>query len=162
METLDYRSAFITGASSGLGHGLTWWFSARGVKVYAAARRLSQLEELAEQCRREGGQVEPVALDVSDSERTRWRDEGWWWPVVFAALGLAFLLLLWWLLAQLRRRRLGEVLVDSGDVAGVLLRGRALEEVLAAETEHLPGVDRVHVRVEGGSETVEASIRSEP
>jgi short-subunit dehydrogenase len=70
VNTNTYRTAFITGASSGLGHGLTRWFSARGVKVYAAARRLEQLEALAEQCRRDGGQVEPVALDVSDPDRT--------------------------------------------------------------------------------------------
>ena len=50
------------------------------------------------------------------------------------------LLALWWLLAQLRSHRLAEVLVDSGDGEGALLRGRALEDVLAAEAEALDGV----------------------
>jgi hypothetical protein len=58
-------------------------------------------------------------------------------------------LLLWWLLAQLRTRRLGEVLVDSGDGAGALLRGRALEEALGTEAASLDGVDRAQVRLTG-------------
>ena len=55
------------------------------------------------------------------------------------------LLALWWLLAQLRRARLAEVLVDSGDGEGALLRGRALEAVLAGEAESLDGVSRAQV-----------------
>ncbi|NSL43202.1 alkaline shock response membrane anchor protein AmaP, partial [Streptomyces sp. 8P21H-1] len=70
---------------------------------------------------------------LSDADRTRWRDEGWWWPAVVAVLALTVLLALWWLIAVLRRRRLGEVLVDTGDGEGALLRGRALEDALAAE-----------------------------
>ena len=76
-------------------------------------------------------------------------DEGWWWPVVIAVLAVCVLLLLWWLLAQLRRRRLDEILVDSGDGEGALLRGRALEDVLAAEAEALHGVDRAGVLLTG-------------
>ncbi|AXK34210.1 alkaline shock response membrane anchor protein AmaP [Streptomyces armeniacus] len=86
---------------------------------------------------------------LTDADRTRWRDEGWWWPVVFAALGLLLVLLLWWILAQLRRRRLSEVLVDSGDGEGALLRGRALEGALAAEAESLTGVDRARAALRG-------------
>lgn len=86
---------------------------------------------------------------LTDADRTRWREEGWWWPVVFAALGLLLVLLLWWLFAQLRRRRLREVLVDSGDGEGALLRGRALEGVLVAEAETLTGVERARVALRG-------------
>jgi hypothetical protein len=81
--------------------------------------------------------------------RTRWTGSGWWWPAVIAALAVLVLLLLWWLLAQFRRHRLHEVLVDSGDGEGAVVRGRALEDVLAAETVALAGVDRAGVLLTG-------------
>ncbi|MGW7267298.1 alkaline shock response membrane anchor protein AmaP [Streptomyces sp. NPDC054842] len=86
---------------------------------------------------------------LSDADRTRWRDEGWWWPAVIAALAVLLLLALWWLAAVLRRRRLSEVLVDTGDGEGALLRGRAVEGVLAGEAGELDGVERAHVRLTG-------------
>ncbi|WP_016907252.1 alkaline shock response membrane anchor protein AmaP [Streptomyces xiaopingdaonensis] len=89
---------------------------------------------------------------LSEQDRTRWTGEGWWWPVVFAVLALLVVLSLWWLLAQLRQHRLKEVLVETPGAEGetgpaaersaALLRGRALERVLAADAEELPGVDR--------------------
>ncbi|ARF54711.1 alkaline shock response membrane anchor protein AmaP [Streptomyces gilvosporeus] len=83
----------------------------------------------------------PGQVLLSEQNRTRWTDRGWWWPAVIAALAVLVLLALWWLVTQLRRRRLGEILVDSGDGEGAVLRGRALEAVLTAETEALEGVD---------------------
>ncbi|UQA96183.1 alkaline shock response membrane anchor protein AmaP [Streptomyces halobius] len=91
----------------------------------------------------------PDDVLLSEENRTRWTDTGWWWPTVIAALAVLVLLLLWWLLAQLRRHRLNEILVDSGDGEGALMRGRALEAVLAAETEALEGVDRAGVQLTG-------------
>jgi hypothetical protein len=91
----------------------------------------------------------PDDVPLSDADRTRYRGAGWWWPTVIASLAVGALLLLWWLLAQLRRRRLGEVLVESGDGEGALLRGRALADVLAAEAESQPGVRRAGVRLLG-------------
>ncbi|MGW1379163.1 alkaline shock response membrane anchor protein AmaP [Streptomyces sp. NPDC002446] len=91
----------------------------------------------------------PGGVLLSARQRTRWTDQGWWWPVVIAALAVFVLLMLWWLLAQLRRHRLDEILVDSGDGEGALLRGRALEGVLTAETESLEGVDRAGVLLTG-------------
>lgn len=70
MNELTYRTALITGASSGLGRGLTAWFAARGVKVFAAARREELLRTLADECARSGGQVEPMVLDVADAHET--------------------------------------------------------------------------------------------
>jgi len=90
---------------------------------------------------------------LSDADRMRWRDEGWWWPVVIAVLAVLVLLALWWLLAQLRRARLAEVLVDSGDGEGALLRGRALEGVMAGEAESLEGVSGASVMLTGRSRT---------
>ncbi|TXC91452.1 alkaline shock response membrane anchor protein AmaP [Streptomyces sp. ISID311] len=81
--------------------------------------------------------------------RTRWTHQGWWWPVVIAALAVFVLLMLWWLLSQLRRHRLQEILVDSGDGEGAELRGRALAAAVAAETESLDGVDGAGVLLTG-------------
>jgi short-subunit dehydrogenase len=67
---LDYRTALVTGASSGLGRGLALWFARRGVKVYAAARRRDNLEALADEARASGASIEPVELDVSDADAT--------------------------------------------------------------------------------------------
>lgn len=96
---------------------------------------------------------------LSDADRDRWRSEGWWWPVVIAVLAVLVVLALWWLLAQLRRARLGEVLVDSGDGEGALLRGRALEGVLAEEAGSLDGVARAQVVLTGRRSAPQARIR---
>ncbi|MGC9538776.1 alkaline shock response membrane anchor protein AmaP [Streptomyces sp. UG1] len=96
---------------------------------------------------------------LSDAERTRWQDDGWWWPTVIAVLAVLLLLALWWLTANLRRRRLAEVLVDTGDGEGALLRGRALETVLADEAATLDGVHRAHVHLTGRRSTPETRVR---
>ncbi len=96
---------------------------------------------------------------LSDADRTRWRDEGWWWPTVIAVLAVVVLLALWWLIAVLRRRRLAEVLVDTGDGEGALLRGRALEGVLAAEAGALDGVGRAQAALTGRRSTPQARVR---
>ncbi|MEU6116210.1 alkaline shock response membrane anchor protein AmaP [Streptomyces sp. NPDC047117] len=91
----------------------------------------------------------PRDVLLRTADRTRWTGEGWWWPAVLAALAVLVLLALWWLLVQFRNRRLREVLVDTGDGEGALLRGRALEDVLAAEAESADGVHRAVVRLTG-------------
>ncbi|TXL92942.1 alkaline shock response membrane anchor protein AmaP [Streptomyces sp. IB2014 016-6] len=96
---------------------------------------------------------------LSHDDRDRWSAQGWWWPVVIAVLAVLLLLMLWWLLSQLRRARLAEVLVDSGDGEGALLRGRALENVLASEAESLDGVSRARVRLTGRRSAPEARVR---
>lgn len=96
---------------------------------------------------------------LSDADRVRWRDEGWWWPTVIAILAVLVVLALWWLLAQLRRARLSEVLVDSGDGEGALLRGRALEGVLAGEAGGLDGVAHAQVALTGRRTAPQARVR---
>ncbi|MEU2618994.1 alkaline shock response membrane anchor protein AmaP [Streptomyces sp. NPDC007157] len=86
---------------------------------------------------------------LTAAERTHWRGAGWWWPTVLAALAVLLLLSLWWLTAQLRRRRLTEVLVDTGDGEGALLRGRALETVLATDAAHQQGVAHAQAVLRG-------------
>ncbi|MFJ8145039.1 alkaline shock response membrane anchor protein AmaP [Streptomyces sp. NPDC096048] len=101
----------------------------------------------------------PHDVLLGEAERTRWRDAGWWWPVVIAALAVLLLLALWWLVAVVRRRRLAEVLVDTGDGEGAVLRGRALEAVLAQEADRVDGVERAKVRLTGRRTAPAARIR---
>ncbi|MER5893193.1 alkaline shock response membrane anchor protein AmaP [Streptomyces sp. NPDC001876] len=96
---------------------------------------------------------------LSRGDRYRWRDEGWWWPAVIAGLAVLVVLALWWLLAQLRRGRLAEVLVDSGDGQGALLRGRALEGVLGNEARTLDGVSDAKVVLTGRRTAPQARVR---
>jgi short-subunit dehydrogenase len=63
----QYKTALITGASSGIGKEMALWWAKRGTKVYAAARRTSLLDELAKQG---GGLIEPIAMDVSRERET--------------------------------------------------------------------------------------------
>ncbi|MCF6526300.1 alkaline shock response membrane anchor protein AmaP [Streptomyces sp. JJ36] len=95
---------------------------------------------------------------LTEEDRTRRQDEGWWWPAVIGGLAVLLVLSLWWLLAQLRRARLGEVLVESGDGEGALLRGRALENVVAAEARALTGIERARVRLLGRRTTPRARV----
>ncbi|MET7682966.1 alkaline shock response membrane anchor protein AmaP [Streptomyces sp. NPDC005423] len=96
---------------------------------------------------------------LSDAQRTRWRDAGWWWPAVIAVLAVLVLLALWWLIANLRRRRLAEVLVRTGEGDGALLRGRALESVFVADASELEGVSDAHVRLTGNRTAPRARVR---
>ncbi|MFZ4300961.1 alkaline shock response membrane anchor protein AmaP [Streptomyces cinereoruber] len=101
----------------------------------------------------------PSDVLLTTADRQRWRDEGWWWPVVIAVLGVLVLLALWWLIAQFRRGRLGEVAVDSGDGDEAVLRGRALEGVLEAEAASQDGVERARVSLTGRRTAPRARVK---
>ncbi|OEJ31419.1 alkaline shock response membrane anchor protein AmaP [Streptomyces subrutilus] len=109
-----------------------------------------------------GGRHAPLLTE--EARRGYWRAEGWWWWAVIAGLGLGVLLSLWWLLSQLRRSRLQAVEVDAGDGAFALLRGRALEEAVAAEAGALEGVARCRVALRGrrGSPALRIGLELEP
>lgn len=64
--SLSGRTVMITGASSGIGAHLALLASRAGARVVLAARRVSRLEQLAQDIEREGGQALSVALDVTD------------------------------------------------------------------------------------------------
>jgi short-subunit dehydrogenase len=70
MKPLDYKTALVTGASSGLGRALALWLAKRGIKVHAAARREDALRKLAEEAKAAGGEVVPVSMDVVDTGAT--------------------------------------------------------------------------------------------
>jgi 3-oxoacyl-[acyl-carrier protein] reductase len=69
-ETFDLADevVFITGASSGLGRRFGETLAANGAKVALAARRMDELEALAEDIRNRGGEAVAVALDVADRD----------------------------------------------------------------------------------------------
>jgi NAD(P)-dependent dehydrogenase (short-subunit alcohol dehydrogenase family) len=70
MSRQQFRSVFITGASSGLGRGLALHYAREGATVHAAARRRAELESLVHDAADAGavGRIVPVVLDVVDEE----------------------------------------------------------------------------------------------
>ncbi|MFD9334753.1 alkaline shock response membrane anchor protein AmaP [Streptomyces sp. NPDC060028] len=109
-----------------------------------------------------GGRHAPLLS--AEARRRYWHAEGWWWWAVAAGLALCVLMALWWLLSQLRRPRVAAVLVDTGDGAFAVLRGRALEEAVAAETRALDGVARCRVALVGrrGAPRLRVAVELEP
>jgi NAD(P)-dependent dehydrogenase (short-subunit alcohol dehydrogenase family) len=65
---LDGQTAFVTGATSGLGWRFARVLAASGARVAATGRRTDRLEELAEVVRTDGGVCEPITLDVTDAD----------------------------------------------------------------------------------------------
>jgi len=65
---MAHRTAFLTGASSGIGRALSLRLARDGVEVALAARRAERLEELAREIRGVGGRAHVYPLDVSDAE----------------------------------------------------------------------------------------------
>ncbi|MDX3238130.1 alkaline shock response membrane anchor protein AmaP [Streptomyces sp. ME03-5709C] len=86
---------------------------------------------------------------LSEGDRARYGGTAWWWPVVIGVLTLIVLCALWWLLAQVRDRGPRRLAVDADDDGAALLRGRALEEVIAADAEQLHGVDHATTALMG-------------
>lgn len=70
MAEMSYRTALVTGASSGLGRGLALWLAKQGLRVFATGRRLSQLEALAKEAQAAGATVEPLEMDVTQTDAT--------------------------------------------------------------------------------------------
>jgi 3-hydroxy acid dehydrogenase / malonic semialdehyde reductase len=61
MNTLRYRNALVTGASSGIGRAIATRLAKDGVHVFAVGRDSNALESLAAQ-----GDITPMALDLRD------------------------------------------------------------------------------------------------
>ena len=62
------RTAFVTGASQGIGRECAKALAAAGARVLAGARQEDKLAALVEEIRAAGGRAEAVALDVSRAD----------------------------------------------------------------------------------------------
>jgi hypothetical protein len=85
----------------------------------------------------------------------RWRDHGWWTPVVIASLATGAVLFLCWALAQIRTGRLRELPLGH---RGVTLSAAALSSVMAERARGIDGVARAHVRLLGRPRRLRARI----
>lgn len=65
---MEYKTAFITGSSSGIGEGLARRLARRGVHVGLAARREDRLRAIADDIEASGGRASVFPLDVSDPD----------------------------------------------------------------------------------------------
>lgn len=63
---LDGRVALITGAGRGIGRACAAALAEAGAHVLPCARSASEVEQVAEQIREEGGSATPLVLDVQD------------------------------------------------------------------------------------------------
>ncbi len=62
---MEYRTALVTGASSGIGKSLALQLAERGTEVVLVARRRERLDAVAETIRAAGGRARPLPQDVS-------------------------------------------------------------------------------------------------
>lgn len=62
---------FISGASSGIGESLAYYYAQRQATIGIAARRLTKLESVARKCKELGGNPIIYLLDVSDQEKSK-------------------------------------------------------------------------------------------
>ncbi|WP_367039097.1 alkaline shock response membrane anchor protein AmaP [Streptomyces sp. Je 1-332] len=85
----------------------------------------------------------------------RWRDHGWWPPVVIAALALLAVLFLCWAAAQIRTGRLRELPLGQ---PGITLSATALASAMAERARAVDGVARAHVRLLGRPRRLRARI----
>jgi NAD(P)-dependent dehydrogenase (short-subunit alcohol dehydrogenase family) len=65
---VSWRTALVTGASSGIGRELARALAADGAEVALAARRDGKLRELAADIQRAGGRARVVPLDLDDAD----------------------------------------------------------------------------------------------
>lgn len=65
---MSYRTAFITGASSGIGRALALELADAGIEVGLASRREEELEAIADEIRNRGGKARVFPLDVTKFE----------------------------------------------------------------------------------------------
>jgi short-subunit dehydrogenase len=68
MPTTTFRDqvVVITGASSGIGEALAYHLASQGARLALGARRLDELQIVAEKCRSLGGEAMAVQVDISD------------------------------------------------------------------------------------------------
>lgn len=65
------KTAIVTGASTGIGLGLSRTLLARGAEVYMSSRTPEHIATAAESLRQYGGRVHAQVLDVRDEDAVR-------------------------------------------------------------------------------------------
>lgn len=65
---LKGKVALITGASSGIGEGVSKSLAAKGVKVGLAARNVSKLKLIEQKIIQDGGEAYSIEMDVTDAD----------------------------------------------------------------------------------------------
>lgn len=71
MGRLEGKVAVITGGNSGIGECTAELFAREGAKVVISARRVEQLEAVAEKIKAAGGEALAVPCDISDKEQCK-------------------------------------------------------------------------------------------
>ena len=69
MQDLSGKSAWITGAGSGIGEAIAKSLAAAGAQVALSARREEALQKVANEITSDGGKVEIHPLDISNSDQ---------------------------------------------------------------------------------------------
>ncbi|MEV7194018.1 alkaline shock response membrane anchor protein AmaP [Streptomyces sp. NPDC093510] len=85
----------------------------------------------------------------------RWRDQGWWTPLVVGALSVGVLLFLGWAVAQVRGGLLRELPLGQPDVT---LSGPALAAAMAERARAVDGVAEAQVSLWGNTRRLRARI----
>ena len=67
-DSMIVRTAFVTGASRGIGKACALALAAAGTRVVVAARTLDRCEEVADEIRSQGHEAMAVAIDLSSKE----------------------------------------------------------------------------------------------
>lgn len=70
---LSFRNSVVvvTGASSGIGRATAHAVARRGAQVVLVARGVQALEEVARECRQQGGSATPLPTDMTDDRQVR-------------------------------------------------------------------------------------------
>ena len=71
LNRFEGKTAFITGAASGIGRAAAVAFAAEGARVVVADRSEAELQETAEQVKAAGGEVLAITCDVSIPEQVQ-------------------------------------------------------------------------------------------
>jgi short-subunit dehydrogenase len=65
------KAIIVTGASAGIGRAMARQLASQGARLAIAARRAERLEEVAEECRRMGGEAIAIPTDVADEAQCK-------------------------------------------------------------------------------------------
>jgi len=69
--TVDGKTAFVTGAASGIGRSMVRAFASKGAQVVACDIDKDRLGKVVEEIQGQGGKIEPCFLDISDSKNVQ-------------------------------------------------------------------------------------------